>query len=1837
MHNKFILFTFAVRTVQTIDFMRKILLFLVTLLTMTASAQTYDAMWKEVEDLGNKDLPQSLIELLQNLIAKAEKQKLYGNLMKAELMVMQLQASISSDSLAPAIKRLAEKEKTISDKALDAVYCAALYRSLNAAESVLEEPDYENLGLDADYYKQRAMENPAVLMKARCADYQPFTSLGTAAKYFNSDLLSVIGFELGDYRTMNACYDFSGNREAAFLTALEIAREEHESSYSYERINYEGSQYKNILDSIEKKYGDLPLCGKLAIERLNYMDACEGVTLEDKIKLIDDAMTRWSGYEQINELKNERRERTNPRFTLSLTEPVLVPGKPVKVELTMLRNINKLTVTVSRTKLTGEDMKKYMTVAEYEKLKRQLISTDFTATKEFYGHEEYEYFKDSIVIGALKPGVYLAEFEAPGIPKKYTLLNVTGIFVAQLSLPEEKTRVAVLNSVTGQPIPGANIKLSYGYGNRPTTKLITADKHGEAIINKEEKNLSKIYAYTDADKFATPITASDSYYYKGDKPRVTTTNVYTDRAIYRPGQTVKVSTITFAREADNTEVVAGKTFKVQLKDANWQIIDTKSVTSDEFGTATAEFVLPKDALNGEFMISADGTSTDVRVEEYKRPTFEITFPELTQKYKANDVVAIEPQVKTFAGAPVQGAKVEYVVTRREARWWWFANGNDEVLKRDTAVTDGDGKFVADVKLELPEGAKTYFYNYELSVKATSTNGETHEGSFNIPLGYKEAVLSCSLPSKAEQKELKSISFNLLNAAGQDIDGEVTYWFDNGVTSKCQARQKVELMPRLTVGKHTLTAICEGDTLKKDIVIFSENDTKPCVETDFWTWQSHDTFQNDKPVIVQVGSSAPDVHMLYELLANGKVIEQGSVEENCSLLNRKFKYKEEYGDGLFMLFFWVKDGKAYQYTTSITKPLPDKTLNLTWETFRDRLTPGQQEEWKLKVSRNDGKVDAIQVLAGMYDKSLDQLTYSPHSWSLNLRIQRILPNTYWNFIAPRSNSLSASAQYASLRVSDLTWSSFDGNLFDYYVRRSRLLKMTGSVRVSEVVSLASAPDMEENKVYDVVEQMPVFTAPVIKEDAEVEAPKATENVQVRENLNETAFFYPQLSTDDKGVATISFTLPECLTTWRFMGLAHTKDMHFGQINSEIVAKKDLMVQPNVPRFVRMGDKASVASTIINMSEAALSGTTRMELVNPETEKVVYSKQANYEVAEGKTTSVVFDIDTDDPSLANSDVPLLICRVFATGNGFSDGEQHYLPLLPSKEMVTNTVAITQHAAGNTTVDLTKLIGKNASNAKITLEYTNNPAWMIVQALPSIDTPTDDDVISYLRAYYSNFLAGHFLGSNPQLKSTIKAWSNESKETLTSKLAKNEELKNIALNETPWVYDSNTETEWMQRLVNYYDENSLNSKINENLKKIKELQLPDGSWTWFKGMMGSYYMTLSVVEHLVRLNMMTGKNENEDLIYKGMKWMAGETNKMVAEMKKEEKKGHKQSFPGGITLQYLYTCAISDVELNSETKKANDYLIALLKKEVKNRTIFEKGLTAIILQHHGEESLAKEYVKSLKEWSVFSEELGRYYDTPRAGYTWRDYKIPTEVSAIEAISKITPSDRQTVEEMQRWLLQEKRTQFWATPLNSMDAIYAFMIGNTTSLDPKEPSRISLDGKQVEFSNKSAGLGYVKTAMPYNNEKAVEFNKTSDGTSWGAVYAQFMQPVKDVEATATGISVERTLDKTEGLKVGDKVKVKIVIRADRDYDFVQIEDKRAACMEPVEQLSGQHWGYYISPKDCSTRYFVLMLTKGTHTLETEYYIDRTGTYQYAPVTVQCSYSPEFNARSKGDVIEIK
>lgn len=1825
--------------------MIRILYFLFSVMfAVSATAQNYKALWKLATEYGEKDLPQSEIGTVRQIQSKAKLEKNYGQLLKSEMRELQLLCAISPDSLNNALLRLKTEEKSTDDKVLNALYSAVLYKVVHDNISELCNREADAKAAKAEYtsmmteYRQKALAHPDLLAAKKCNDYEPFTVQGNIGKYFLNDLLSAVGYEVGDFETLHAYYEKKGLRGAALLTELKC-----QNADDLKNNKYYGSPYKLYLDSLELEYSDLPVCGEVAIERLNFMRRCADVTVKDEIDQIHHALNRWADYERMNLLRNEEAEFIRPHFEAQLAKRQSYSDERQTLQLNYLRNISQFTVTIHKTSLANShETANTDTEKGLSELKKKITGTAFATTRSFYGHAEYESFKDTIQLGSLAPGVYLIECSAPKVDTDYKILYVSDVSVAYQNLPQGKVRIAVLNAKTGQPVGSAKVDLKYGSYQNAKTETRTVDEKGEIIL--DSSSLSEIYAYTETDKYSLPVTVSGQYRFYGQNAKTQSVCLYTDRAIYRPGQTVKASAIVFTREGDSTEVVSNAEVKFMLRDANHEIVEEKTSTTDAYGTAAADFLLPKNGLTGNFYLYADKHSASFasfKVEEYKRPTFEIVFPEITKKYQNGDTLLVHTKVLTFAGAPVQNAKVKYQTVRRPAYGIiWGEQASAEVMQADSAMTDANGAFWLKMNLDLPKGNSRVMYNFETKVIATSLNGETHEATLTVPLGYKKALLEVNLPSQIERDSLRTMTFNMKNAAGHDVDAEVRYWFDNDQEHTCQTQQQIAIVPQLASGKHELTAICEDDTLKQSVLVFTEDDTKPCCPTKDWFWVSSSTFPRDgKPVTVQVGSSDENLHILYSIFAKDKVIEQGSVKENASLLNRKFTYKEEYGDGLVMSFYWLKDGVSYVHTAKISKPYPEKTLKLQWSTFRDRLSPGQKEEWQLKIIAPDLKPADAQLMCTLYDKSLDAFTV--HDWNLQIKLPRNLPyNTEWRKHGDWGLSFYSYAKYSPLTSHSIEWPGFDGTLFStmrYKVYSSGSMRLRGATSMASSKSVlqevAVVKDAIDTNSYETSMALEGTIAGLSISENEGQA-EPVSNVQVRENLNETAFFYPQLIADKDGQVAIRFTLPESLTSWKFIGLAHTKDMCYGKIEDEIVARKDLMVQPNVPRFVRMGDMATVSAAIINMSDKDMSGVAYMELIDPETEKIVFSKNIKFTVAEGQTESVTFEVSTD--KLAGQNPQLLICKVYAIGKDFSDGEQHYLPILADKEMVMNTIPVTQHEAGDKTVDLKQLVPDGMKNAKLTVEYTNNPAWLIVQSLPSIAAHSDDDVISNLQAYYSSCLASNFLNSTPRLKNIIKAWANEPAESLKSKLMQNEDVKNILLSETPWVYDATTENDWMQQLVNYYDENAVNQRIASALDKMEELQLNDGSWTWFKGMQGNFYITLSVVEHLARLNMLTGQQDNMQMITKGMRWMSKETNKMVAKMKEDEAKGNKQYFPGGITLQYLYACAISECPLDKETQSANDYLIALLKKDVQKRSIFEKGLSAIILHKHGEKSLAQEYVKSLKEYSVYTEEMGRYYDTERAGYTWRDYRIPTEVSAIEAIACVTPTDRQTIEEMQRWLLQEKRTQFWATPLNCMDAVYAFMLGNSSALDAKENAEIRLDNKRIEFTDKVAGLGYVKKSMNYGNEKKLTFSKTTEGTSWGAVYAQFLQPVKDIAAASSGITVTRTIDKKGTLKVGDKVKVTITIRADRDYDFVQITDKRAACMEPVQQLSGQHWGYYISPKDSRTDYFVLMLSKGVHKIETEYYVDRAGTYQYGPTTVQCAYSPEFTARSNADIINV-
>ena len=1838
--------------------MKKILVAGCLLLVVCVSyADSYKQLWKQADDYRQKDQPRSEIAVLEKIAEKAEAESAYGQLLKAEVQMIQNWQLISLDSLQAALKRLENKEKQCSDEALDAVYCAVLYKFRDRT-NVTNVTD----GIDgAEMYRAKALKNPKKLAATKCEAYEPFVLEGNIGKYFLNDLLSVIGYEMGDYATLHDYYDKHGPRSAALLTALEGFKGSRVQDFKTSRgqsTSYQRSEYKLFLDSLEKKYSDLDVCAEVAIKRLEYMDGCKDVKAKDKIDAIHHALNMWADYDRMNVLRNRETELTNPTVQASFDKNLFLSGEEMIVRFSRIRNIPQLTLTFSKTNLTGDNDLSVYRAADLEVIKKSVTGIVLIKNKTFLGRQNYDAFEDSMKIEGLPVGVYLMEISAPKMPSCWRLLNVSDVACIQQALADGRNWVAVVNAKTGHPIP--NAKLRATYRNESETKELTTDANGEIIIengstDSSTRTLTSLFPFTDDDEFSPKRTNLGDFQNYGTERKRETVKILTDRAIYRPGQTVRASALAYEKQGDEVSVVAGRDVTVVLRDANRKQIAEKTVRTDDFGVAAVDFVLPKNTMNGRFSIMANGnTMTTIRVEEYKRPTFEIVFPEITKKYQNGDTLLVHTRVMTYAGAPVQGAKVTYKVVRKMARWWrWDAD--EVVMKEETAVTDGEGGFWLKMDMVLPEQVSRCFYNFEAQVMATSISGETHEGTLVVPLGYKKAMLTVNLPKQIERDSLRTMTFNMKNAAGHDVDAMVRYSFDGEKESICQTQQQIAIVPQLQSGEHTLTAYCEDDTLTQRVVVFTKDDEVPCMPTKDWFWVSDSSFPEDPsassetiPVTIQVGSSEGNLNIYYTMFADGKEVERGSVVRDRALLNKEIQYEKAYGDGVFVAFCWMKNGKIYTHTARISKPLPKKELKLEWETFRDRLIPGQQEEWRLKVSPThpSQKTDkGIQLAAVLYDKSLDAIVN--HSWNLSLSFPRRIPHTNYTYNATNKVNFNSTFAAAYLTTQDIAWNRFDEELFASRHRMVYVNAMRKSVGVRGLTTAAATSNALKEVALNTTDDLMLDGSIGGLDNTVSSSAETTSTAQVRENLNETAFFYPQLLADKDGVATIAFTLPESLTTWRFLGLAHTKDMCYGMIEDEAIAKKDVMVQPNVPRFIRMGDKAAVSASIVNTSNKDITGMAHIELIDPDTETIIWTEGKAFSLKENETTAATFTIDTKDclKGYSRNNLPLLICKVYASGKGFSDGEQHYLPVLPDKEMVMNTISITQHDSAEAKVDLRKLVDtKDDSNATLTIEYTNNPAWMMVQTLPSIDTPAGNDVISYLRAYYSSRLASHFLRQNPQLKSTIKSWSEETTgETLTSRLMKNEDVKNILLNETPWVNDADTETEWMQKLANYYDENSLNQKLADNLSEIEARQLSDGSWTWFKGMPGSYYMTLSVVEHLARLNLLTASDDNTEIISSGVRWMANETVKMVEEMKKEENKGHKQSFPGGITLQYLYTCAISNVHLTAEQKAGNDYLIALLKNDSRNRSIFEKGLAAIVFHKNGNTNEAKEFIKSLKEYSVYTDEMGRYYDSEKAGYTWRDYKIPTEVSAIEAIWNVTPDDSQTIEEMQRWLLQEKRTQFWATPLNSMDAIYAFMLNNTASLEKKENTKIAIDGKQIDLGKQSAGLGYVKTAINYNGEKELTFNKTSKGTSWGAVYARFMQPVKDVDATGNGITVKRECflssnpkAPTTKLKVGDKVKVRITIKSDRDYDFVQIRDKRAACMEPTEQLSGYHHGMYVSPKDTSTDYFLLMLTKGTHVFETEYFIDRVGEYQYAPITVECAYSPDFSARSKTDIINV-
>lgn len=1879
---------------------------LIVLLVMSVfapmQAQTYDNLWKELEVLERKDLPKSVISEAMKIYDKAKAEQNVPQMMKAYLTAMQYRSLLTPDSLKVdmnGLEQWASQTGSMEDKAI-------LYSILG--EMTMPADVKKGLG-----YLQASLKDKDRLLLIPVEKLRPMVRVGEASKrYFRDNLYNLLArraiqimqqyrwqaaakanqtnslsVDMTDmdqfvtyqfvpvsdcdltaavmqtYQSLLKAYDTETEREGWLLTGIDAL------NYLYR--NFSGNFSNDVCQQELRKWIHTYPAVKTVPEA--YLALAQFLQYQnnqvERLRIVREGIAGYPRYEGINQLKNIEKEILNA--SLSLEIATAYPGEQQSVKVNY-KNLTGITLQLYKVNLPVTSAVLQNRTTHFESKYARLQREEHFSLKPT---TDYLNVDTTLTIQAPQAGIYFLKAVPDG--KKGvsdgTLMNVTALKTIYRPLPDGTLELVVVDAVSGQPVSEAEVTIytEKGGGYSPQ-QTYQADKQGTLKLDFLNSNKYWYNAHTAADN-AMPILNlwKNDYYYKESK-RKEVLQLFTDRSIYRPGQTVYVSGLAYEMEKDSTRVLADKKYTVSLYDANNNETGKVEVRTNGFGSFSGQFVLPSPCLTGYFSLRAADTSVSFKVEEYKRPTFDVTFEPVKVEYQVGDSIEVVGMAKTFAGAPVQNARVHYNISRSYA-WVWRFMGRGSARWEGEAMTDADGKFSVPVHFEIDSDRREsplWYYTYNIQADVTDGAGETQQANLSLPLGSTSMVLNMdNLPDNLVKEKKLEIKLTAMNLSGEPVDTPVTYQVvemeeqKDGqekegrkvLTGTVEANKSFvpEAIYALPSGNYRLKLSAKDTqgrecTASKNFLLFSLNDKRPPFVITDWFYQDGLEFDAASPATVYIGSSEKNVYLLYDVFAGNKRLESKRIELSDSVVSFRFPYKKEYGDGILVSMAFVKDGRLYSHNARIMKPAPEKKLQLKWTTFRDKLRPGQQEEWKLTVLYPDGSPAEAEMLATMYDASLDKI-YSAHKLDFGVDFHYVVPLTYWNTSYMRNAYLYVDFPLKRLRAVPLEYSELiipsTGRM------EAMVVGYGGSPRATLAGALkirgrsAANAVMNQEAVTDMVlqEEMVETSAQEKVEMGSSEELAETGDIQIRENFAETAFFYPQLRTNEKGEVSISFVLPESLTRWKFMGLAHTRNVDYGKIEATATASKEFMLQPNMPRFVRVGDKANIAASLMNLSDKGVKGTVRMELFNPETEKVFYSQKQKFDVKGGETGHVNFTFEVSDK------YAVMACRMVADGDTFSDGEQRYIPVLTDKQWVTETVPLNVNGEGAHTFSLENLFNKHsktASEQRLTVEFTAHPAWYAVQALPVVAHPQNEDALSWATAYYAHSLAAYIVKENPRIKQVFDSWKAQggTKETFMSNLQKNQELKNILLAETPWLAEATNEAEQKQRIATLFDLNTMNSQLAVSVEKLGELQNADGAWSWYKGMQGSRYVTTQVMEMLVRLNALTHQDADsrmQPMIQKGFEYLGKQAAEEYKSMKEAEKKGAVGIRPSEQVLRYLYICALDGKAPVDE--KVNRYFIDKLSGEGKELTIYGKALGAIILQQAGKVAEARLFMQSLMEYSVVTDEMGRYFDTPKARYSWFSYKIPTEVAAMEAIQRIT-KDTKAIDEMKRWLLKQKQTQTWETPIATADAVYALMATGASDLLANTGGVEITLGKEVIRTPADDAIGYIKKTVSGDvmNIKKVRVDKEGTGMGWGAVYAQYLESMDQIGEQGNGLSVSRqlykgdeALNESAPLKVGDRITVRLTVKADRDMDFVQIKDDRAACMEPLQAVSGFRWGnglgYYQATKDASTQFFIDQMRKGTYVIEYQVYVNRTGEYQTGIATVQSAYAPEFGGHTGG------
>ena len=1499
----------------------------------------------------------------------------------------------------------------------------------------------------------------------------------------------------------------------------------------------------------------------------------------------------------------------------------------------------------------------------------------------------------------------------------------------------DQLEVVTIDRKTGHPMEGVTVEAfrkTYNYEKHEyQTKTVAtkkSDGNGRVVFDQTTGYDSFLINLRKGNDVL--LAKNNQYVERPSDPSggFNNTHLFTDRAIYRPGQTVYFKGIVEHVERGQHTVVTHYQENIRFKDANWQTIATADFTTDEYGAFSGSFVIPTDLLNGNFQLSGKHGNAYFKVEEYKRPTFEINFESVKEQYKLNQDVTVRGSVDALAGFGLDDVKYSYRVVRKTSFpwrcwWWWYPPVEDEQIAYGEARTDTEGKFAVTFNLKpslktKPE--KQPVFTYEIEITATSAQGETHSSTHSLRAGYNQVALSTNLPNLVEQTDLGKYRIEVINMNGQPAKSRVArkiYRFDDearinyfeafkrdaDIDRKLYSDEELErLFPNYCfttsddmMQHKTLVyedeIVIDGETVcyqgKKSlqpgvyyIELKSLDDPLAQTATSFtvyrdgakqlpstemaWYQVQSNTCHPGETFRFNIGSSAHNVKVWVKLKHKEEVRLERWITLDDNIQEISYKVTEADRGGLTLTTAFVKENSYQLSNRHVFVPYDNLDLDVSLATVRDKLNPGGEETWTVNVKDYQGKPLEAALLAGMYDASLEEFAH--HYWNFSLS-----PIDVWgsSFLSDNHRFISSSIVGMEFVVIGLFNFELPSDypffqLYSYHRfyrmdrgRKSRMLfdvlyEDAGVPEVASAKNMASAEESVEKESYS--SDNDDEAAPTSGE-----APKANEEVEpsLRENFNETAFFFPDLRTEADGSCTFSFTMPDAITRWRLMMISHTKDSKTGYKEYTFKSSKPVMIMADMPRYMYDTDELWMVANVINTGDEAVTPKAKLEIFDAATMKPVNLIKGDAvipmkEIVPGRSQEVRWKV------AAKYDLGLLAFRFTAYAGAFSDAEQHLMPVLSSEIFLTQTLPITVKAETEKTFDFEAIANPESHERdySLTLNFSTNPVWYAVQSLPYLANIKTDRPENAFYVFYANSLSAYIADHVPNLMAYIKKWQIETPDALLSQLEKDQDLKAIMLKETPWVLEAKSETEQRARIANLFELNTLRQQQSATLTLLEKKQKSSGGWPWVDGMPESPYITTYILTGFGKLKDLgvwesmspADQKKAENICKKAVKYVEYD----IADTYRTMKRLKKEWGIGSYTLHELYALSFFDEQKSDrDFAKAKAYFLDRLgkKKEWTGFDFNQRSFAALVLYRTGNQKDAKLIIQSFKECAQKNEEIGMYW--PKKYFSFTSH-IATHANIMSAFAEIE-GDQEMLDQLRVWLLTQKRTNMWENSSSTADAIYALLLRGSDWFEEGKDVTLRFGGTPISTDGGEAGTGFIQRHWNANevtdDMRHLTVNNPTQHLVWGGLFRQYFVPIDEVKADESGFKIKRELFvetvtangkllvpvEKRTLKVGDKLTVKITIESSQDMSFVFVKDLRAAGFEPLEQISRYEYGdgihYYQSNTDTDMEFFIDFLPKGTHQLEYSLFVTKQGHLSNGYALVQCQYAPEFTAYSSG------